>query len=159
MYGEIYGRSGQFFLWFAASSVIMAVFTLIVARIVRQLGSRTTALRTVTVLTAIAGIYLILCLVGNGVPGFAVFIVGTTLIMSLNTALSPILTSSALDEVGHVAGTAASVIGAIGFIGGALISPLIDSRISSTITPFAVGLFVLGVIATGSVVWAERPRA
>ncbi len=159
MYGEIYGRSDEFFLWFAASSVVMAIFTLAAARIVRRSGSRVAAIGLTIALTAIAGLNVVVCLAADGVPGFAVFFIGTTLLMSLNTALSPILTSSALDEVGHVAGTAASVIGAIGFIGGALISPLIDSRIGATITPFAVGLLVLGAIATVSAVWAERPQA
>ena len=110
-------------------------------------------------LAGAAAWYVAACVVTDGVPSFAIFFIGTTLLISLNTALSPILTSSALDEVGHVAGTAASLIGAIGFIGGALISPLIDSRISATVTPFAVGLLGLGVVAAASVVWAERPRA
>ncbi len=159
MYGEIYGRADQFFLWFAASSVVMAGFTLASAWIVRRVGSRVAALGTTLALTGAATLYLGLCLVSDGVPGFALFFAGTTLLMALNTALSPVLNSSALDEVGHVAGTAASLIGAISFVGGALISPLIDSRISATVTPFAAGLLVLGAVATASVLWAERPVA
>ncbi len=156
MYGEIYERPDEFFLWFAAASVVMAGFTLMSAWNVRRVGSRAAALTTITVLLGFAAAYVLLCLGTAGVPPFALFVVGTMLLMALNTALTPVLTSSALDEVGHVAGTAASVIGAIGYIGGALISPLIDSRITSTITPFAVGLLILGGLAGASVFWAER---
>lgn len=155
MYGEIYGRQDQFFLWFAGTSVVMAGFTLASASIVRRIGSRRTAIAMTTSLVAVAAAFAAVSIAGNGLPDFAFFVTGTVLLMSFNTALTPVLTSSALDEVGHVAGTAASVIGAIGFIGGALISPLIDSRISTTITPFAIGALLLGVVAAISVSWAE----
>lgn len=158
MYGEIYDRPDQFFLWFAAASIVMAGFTLASAWNVRRVGSRIAALWTITGLVITAAVFVVVCVATNGVPPFALFVIGTVLLISLSTALSPILTSSALDEVGHVAGTAASLIGAIGFIGGALISPLIDSRITSTITPFAVGLLILGVVAAASVFWSEHLR-
>jgi len=156
MYGEIYGRPDEFFLWFAAASIVMAMFTMLSAWNVRRFGSRKAGLRTIGALLAVAVAYLTACLFANGVPAFGVFVVGTILLMSLNTALTPILTSSALDEVGHVAGTAASLIGAATYVGGSLISPLIDSRIAATITPFAVGLLVLGVIAAAAMAWGER---
>ncbi len=159
MYGEIYGRPDEFFLWFAGASVVMAAFTLASASIVRRIGSRRAAISIVSVLGAVAVVYVAVVAASDGVPSFAFFAAGTILLMSLNTALTPILTSSALDEVGHVAGTAASLIGAIGFIGGAMISPLIDGRIATTITAFAVGQLVLGGIAAAAVYAAEHRRS
>ena len=159
MYGEIYGRPDEFFLWFSAASVVMAGFTLASAWNVRRVGSRRAALSTTVALVVVAAAYTAACIASDGVPPFAVFVVGIMLLTALNTALTPVLTSSALDEVGHVAGTAASLIGAMSYIGGALISPLIDSRITTTITPFAVGLLVLAVMAASAALWAERAPA
>lgn len=156
MYGGIYERPDQFFLWFAASSLVMAAFTMLSAWNVRRIGSRRAARGTIGALVAVAGLNLSLCVASDGVPAFGVFVVGTILLISLNTALTPILTASALDEVGHVAGTAASLIGATIYIGGSLLSSLIDSRITATITPFAAGFLILGMIAATAVFWAER---
>jgi DHA1 family bicyclomycin/chloramphenicol resistance-like MFS transporter len=44
MYGEVYERGSQFFLWFAPTSVVMAGFTLATTTIVTRLGTRRTAM-------------------------------------------------------------------------------------------------------------------
>ena len=92
----------------------------------------------------------------DGVPAFAFFVVGTILMISLQTALSPLLTSGALDEVGHVAGTAASTIGVISLLGGAMLSPLVDGAIGLTVTPFAVGFLVFSLTAALAAAWANK---
>ena len=94
--------------------------------------------------------------VSDGVPAFAFFVVGTILMISLQTALSPLLTSGALDEVGHVAGTAASTIGVISLLGGAVLSPLVDTAIGLTVTPFAVGFLVFSLAAAVAASWANK---
>ena len=95
-------------------------------------------------------------LVSDGVPTFLFFFVTTTVLISLNTALTPLLTSSALDEVGFAAGTAASTIGVISLLGGALLSPLVDTAIRETVTPFAVGFLVFSLVAALAVAWANK---
>lgn len=158
MYGQVYGRGSQFFLWFAATSVIMGVFTLATIRLVTRLGTKRTAMAALALLVAISVINLIATLVTAGTPNFAVFFVGTTLMVSLNTALTPLLTSRALDDVGHIAGTAASTIGALSFIGASLLSPLVDRAIDTTVTPFAIGYVAFGVIAAAAALMADRGR-
>lgn len=158
MYGEIYDRESRFFLWFAATSVAMAVVTLTTSRIVARFGTRRT-LRGVLALLAVASVTnLVLTVAADGVPPFAVFFVATTLLVSLNTAATPLINSQALDDVGHIAGTAASTIGAIGFVGASLLSPLIDGAIVDTITPFAVGYVVASLVAGVAVLAAHRNR-
>ena len=76
--------------------------------------------------------------------------------MALNTALSPLLTSRALHDVGHVAGTAASTIGAISFVGSSLLSPIVDGAIATMITPFAVGYLIFALVAAVAAAWADR---
>ena len=96
--------------------------------------------------------------ISDGVPWFVFFFIATTLLISLNTALTPLLTSSALDDVGFAAGTAASTIGVISLVGGALLSPLVDTAITTTVTPFAVGFFVFGLIAAFAIAWANKDQ-
>ena len=156
MYGEVYDRGSQFFIWFAATSVVMAGCTLGASRVVKHLGTTRTAMGVLALLVAVATVNLVGTHAAAGVPRFAFFFVGTTLMMALNTALTPLLTSRALDDVGHIAGTAASTIGAIGLVGASLLSPLVDRAIETTITPFAVGYLVFSAAAAAAAVWADR---
>jgi DHA1 family bicyclomycin/chloramphenicol resistance-like MFS transporter len=159
MYGEIYGRGDTFFLWFAISSIVMAAFTFLSARIVRRVGARRTTAGAFILLLSVTVVNATITIASDGVPAFAFFVGGTILMISLQTALTPLLTSGALDEVGHVAGTAASTIGVISLLGGALLSPLVDSAIGLTVTPFAVGFLVFSVVGALSAGWANKKGA
>ena len=155
MCGEIYDHGDTFFLWFAASSVVMAGFTFLSARVVRRIGTRRTTVWIFALLLSVATANLAITIGSGGVPAFGVFVVATILMISLQTALSPLLTSGALDEVGHVAGTAASTIGVISLLGGAMLSPFVDGAIGSTVTPFAAGFLVFSMGASVAAAWAN----
>jgi DHA1 family bicyclomycin/chloramphenicol resistance-like MFS transporter len=155
MYGEIYDHGDTFFLWFAASSVVMAGFTFLSARVVRRIGTRRTTVWIFALLLSVATANLAITIGSGGVPAFGVFVVATILMISFQTALSPLLTSGALDEVGHVAGTAASTIGVISLLGGAMLSPFVDGAIGSTVTPFAAGFLVFSLGASVAAAWAN----
>jgi DHA1 family bicyclomycin/chloramphenicol resistance-like MFS transporter len=158
MYGEIYDRGSQFFIWFAAASVVMAGFTLATIWMVKRLGTKRTTMAALGLLVMVSAANVIGTQAAAGVPTFAFFFLATTLMVSLNTALTPLLGSRALHDVGHIAGTAASTIGAISFIGASLLSPLVDTAIEATVTPFAIGSLAFSVVAAGSAMWADRSR-
>jgi len=158
MYGEIYGRADTFFLWFASSAIVMAGFTMASARLVKRFGTRRTAAGTFIAVVTVGIVNVTVTVAADGVPAFAFFVVATTLLISLETALTPMLTATALDEVGYAAGTAASVIGVISLLGGAMLSPVVDTAIKTTVTPFAVGFLVFGVGAALSAAWAAGGR-
>ncbi|MFV9673476.1 MAG: hypothetical protein ACNYZH_09640, partial [Acidimicrobiia bacterium] len=156
MYGEIYGRADTFFMFFAASAIVMAGFTVTSIWFVRRFGARRTTAGAIVLMVIVATVNLTATVVSDGVPAFAFFFVATTLLISLDTVLTPLLTSGALDEVGWAAGTAASTIGFISLTGGALLSPVVDTAIQTTVTPFAAGFLVFSLIAALSVVWANK---
>lgn len=158
MYGEIYDRGAQFFLWFAATAIVMAGFTLATTWTVKRVGARRSTMGALALLVGVSAVFAIVAIAADGAPPFAFFVVATTIAVSLNVALTPLLTSRALDEVGHIAGTAASTIGAISLIGAALLSPLVDNAIETTITPFAVGYLAFSVAAALAATWADRSK-
>ena len=159
MYGEIYDHGDTFFLFFASSAIVMAGFTLVAAWLVRLIGARRTMAGVFIMLVVAAALNLLVTTASDGVPAFAFFFLATTLMISLQTSLSPLLTSAALDEVGHAAGTAASTIGVISLVGGALLSPFVDLAIESTVTPFAAGFFVFSLVAALAAGWANAGRS
>lgn len=158
MYGEIYDHGDTFFLYFASSAIVMAGFTLVAARLVRLLGTRRTMAGVFSLLVVASAVNLLVTVASDGVPAFVYFFMATTLLISLQTSLSPLLTSGALDEVGYAAGTAASTIGIISLLGGAMLSAIVDSAIGTTITPFAVGFFGFSLLAAIAAGWANTSR-
>jgi MFS family permease len=159
MYGEIYDHGDTFFLFFASSAIVMAGFTLVSARLVRLIGSRRTMAGVFILLVVASAVNLLVTTMSDGIPAFVFFFVSTTLLISLQTSLSPLLTSGALDEVGYAAGTAASAIGVISLLGGAMLSPFVDSAIGATITPFAAGFFMFSLLAAIAASWANTGRS
>lgn len=158
MFGQVYDHAEQFAFFFAGAAIVMAGFTLTATWMVRRFGTRRTTMGTLTLLVAASTANVVITLSSNGVPPFAFFVVVTTVLVALNTALTPLITSRALDDVGHIAGTAASTIGAISFIGGSLLSPIVDRAIETTVTPFAVGFLLFSLVAAGAAMWADTVK-
>jgi DHA1 family bicyclomycin/chloramphenicol resistance-like MFS transporter len=103
----------------------------------------------------VSGGFLIISLVSDGVPGFALFYVLTTLMVGFDVSARPTLTSQALEEVGHIAGTAASLIGATTLVIGSLLSQFIDRAIDDSVTPFIIGFVVAAIVGLVSNAWAR----
>jgi DHA1 family bicyclomycin/chloramphenicol resistance-like MFS transporter len=66
--------------------------------------------------------------------------------------------SLAMQPLGHVAGTASSVQGTIGTIGGALLGLAIGQGFDGTVVPLAGGFVVLGGLSLLILAWTERGR-
>jgi DHA1 family bicyclomycin/chloramphenicol resistance-like MFS transporter len=159
MFSDIYDRGDEFALWFAINAALMGAFTMTSSWVVKRVGSRRTRRMWLSALLASALIYLVVAVATHGVPNFFAFYLLTSLVLAFETAATPLLTSAALDDVGHVAGTAASLIGAISLIGGSLLAQFVDRAIDDTVTPFAVGFFIASIIALAANEWATRTQA
>jgi len=68
------------------------------------------------------------------------------------------LSTLAMTNMAAIAGTASSVQGVIGTIGGALIGLFIGQAFDGTVRPFLIGLACCGMVALLLVVWTERGR-
>lgn len=147
IFSLIYGRGNQFALWFALNAALMGGFTMFSAWIVKRVGAEVIRRLWLAALLALAVFYVAIALATQGVPGFFVFYAMTTLVLMFETAATPLLTSSALNDVGHVAGTAASLVGAISFVGGAFLAEFVNRAIGDTVTPFAVGFVIAATVA------------
>jgi MFS transporter, DHA1 family, multidrug resistance protein len=64
----------------------------------------------------------------------------------------------AMEPLGHVAGTASSVLGFLQTVGGSVIGAMIGQAFNGTVTPLAVGYFIVSVLALAFVLIAERGK-
>ena len=90
--------------------------------------------------------------------GLWLFIAMQGLIMACFGLASSNCGSLAMLPLGHVAGTASSVQGVVGTIGGALLGLFIGQAFDGTARPFLISLAVCATAALLILFWTERGR-
>ena len=66
--------------------------------------------------------------------------------------------SMAMETMGHIAGTAASIQGFVSTIVGSLLGFAVGQQFNGTTVPMSLGFTCFGLIALGCVLFAERGR-
>ena len=159
VFDDTYDRSDEFAYWFALSAIVIAGVTLLTERLVKWVGTDRAIDTWFSVLITSALVFVWIALANAGVPEFGVFYVALLVTVSADGALVPLLTSTSMEDVGHIAGTAASTIGAVSLFVGSILSVYIDRAIVDTVTPLGVGYFIAGVIGIVTMRWARTKRS
>jgi len=153
---DIYDREGQFPFIFGAIAVLFGLSALINGRIVGRFGTRRIIGGALGAVLVLASLLVGLALVTNGRPSFWIFIPLLALMLSCFMLLMPNLNTEALEPMGQLAGTAASLTGAVRIAGGALLGAIVDSQLGDTVTPFAVASLIFVLCALASTAYAQR---
>lgn len=154
--GDIYDRDSQFAVIFGVNAIAMAVGILITERLVRRYSTYPVIIGQTVLLLLISAIYVATSLSSNGVPPFLLWFALVSALTALNSSSSPLMQSMALQPMDAQAGTAASVIGAAVFLGGAILGSIVDRSINSTVTAFGVGFLAYGLIMAAAIAIAGR---
>ncbi|MEM9105233.1 MAG: hypothetical protein AAGC96_06220, partial [Pseudomonadota bacterium] len=64
----------------------------------------------------------------------------------------------AMEPLGHIAGTASSVMGVISFTGGAVLGAVVGQAFDGTMMPLAFGYTAFGWLALLLIIWTERGK-
>lgn len=151
-----FGLVESFPLYFAGVAGVMAGANFLNARLVSSFGPRRVSHFGLLLFVAIQVAYL--AVLSLGFHGFEVyygFTGGTFLCLSM---LGANFNSIAMEPMGHLAGTAAAALGFASTTIAAWLGGLIGQNYVDEPTPFAVGYLVLGLLALGCVLSAERGR-
>lgn len=144
--GDIFGFDDAFALIFGANAVFMAVAIVTSERLVRRYSTMPVVATQSILLVIVALVYVVTSASAGGAPPFWLWFVLVTLLTALNSSSSPLFQSLAMEPMGAIAGTAASVIGAIVFVVGAVLGSIIDSFIDTSATPFGFGFLIYGAV-------------
>lgn len=148
MIGDIYGRSDQFALLFGLNALLMALTVVAVERLVHHYSTFPVLAAQTVIMTVTALVYVVWFSADGGVPNFWLWFAIASTLTAVNAGANPLMQTMSMEPMGRIAGTASSVIGAVVFIGGALLGSLIDRQIVDTVTPFGTGFLLYGMIAT-----------
>lgn len=122
VYDVTFGRAESFPFWFGVVAVLAGSASLVNAALVMRLGMRFLVTATLGIQVAISATMLVLSLVLPGGLSFPIFVLWQVSIFFMAGLVLGNLNALAMEPMGHIAGMAASVIGAVATVSGALLA-------------------------------------
>lgn len=146
IYDIVYGRADQFAFWFFGIAIIAGTASLLNALIVVRFGMHRLVTLALAAQIILSGSFSLLDL-GSGAYGFYFFLFWQTYIFFQTGLTIGNLNALAMEPMGHIAGMAASVIGAIATVGAVLISAPIGTYFAGDARLLAGAVLVLASIS------------
>jgi DHA1 family bicyclomycin/chloramphenicol resistance-like MFS transporter len=153
---DVFRRPELIAATFAGVALPMAFTSWLNSRIVERIGTRRVAHAGLGLFTFSASVHLAIVLTTG--ESLWLFIVLQGLTMACFGLASANFGSLAMQPLGHVAGTASSVQGTIGTIGGALLGLVVGQSFDGTLVPMVGAFALFGALGLLILVWTERGR-
>ena len=153
---DVFRRPELIAATFAGVALPMAFTSWLNSRIVERIGTRRVAHAGLALFTASALVHLTVVLTTG--EGLWLFIVMQGLTMACFGLASANFGALAMQPLGHVAGTASSVQGTIGTIGGALLGLLVGQSYNGTLVPMVGSFAAFGALGLLILLATERGR-
>ena len=148
IYDISFGHGDSFPLWFGGVAILAASGSVLNATLVMRLGMRFLVTTMLAIQSVMAGIALVLFAFGlTGPIGFAAFLVWQLSVFFQMGLTVGNINAIAMEPVGHIAGLAASVIGALATVSAVIIAVPNGLMFDGTPLPLAAGIFVEAVLA------------
>ena len=148
VFDRTFGQGTAFPLWFALIALLAASASILNARLVMRLGMvrLVTAMLIAQMILSSAMIVLWLSPLPQTVI-FAAYVIWTTSVFFQAGMTLGNLNAIAMEPLGHVAGMAASVIGALSTVGSVLVAVPIGQAFDGTPLPIAIGILACAIAA------------
>lgn len=158
VYVSVYGMGPEFTLFFSAGAIFMAIASFSNSRLVERFGMRRLSHGALCVFLGLNVLHLLIALVWDGVPPFSIYLPMTILTLCMFGFIGTNFNALAMDPLGHVAGTASSVLGFMQTFGGGFLGALIGYFFDGTLIPLLVGYVLLSIGAFVCALVAENGR-
>ena len=158
IYVGIYDVGAAFPLYFSAGGLAICFSNLVNANIVRRLGMRRISHSALTAFFIATSVLTLLSLYLPGGLPLWLFVSGLSFSFAALGLIGTNFNAIAMEPLGDVAGTAASVFGFIQIAGSAIIGAIIGQTYAGTTTPVLFGFVICSVVSFAMVYWAERGK-
>lgn len=156
IFADVFHAEAAFPAIFALIAGGIAVASLVNARLVVSLGSRKISHTALIGFTVVSAVHAVVAISGH--ESIWTFAVLQTLTMFCFGLIAGNFGAMAMETMGHIAGTAASIQGFVSTIAGSLLGFAVGQQFDGTTVPMAAGFTLFGLIALGCVLFAERGR-
>lgn len=145
VFQEHYQLGERFPLYFGGLALVMMLASFVNSQLVERLGMRLLVLRGAAVLFAASLIYLAIILLNDQSVPLWSFMLYAAMAYFCFGLLFGNMHSLAMEEVGHIAGVAASVVGSVSVLIATILGGIIGSFYNDSITPVVLGFGILMV--------------
>ncbi len=153
-----FGQGAHFHLWFGGIAVIAATGSVLNARIVMRLGMRAIIKGMYTVQIAITLLMIVITAAGGPYwLAFGTYVFWVTANFFQAGLTIGNLNALAMEEMGHIAGLAASVIASVATVGAVLIAAPVALMFDGTPLPMAFGTLIAASLALWLTNMIKRP--
>lgn len=156
IFDDTYGRADTFPEWFAAIAVLGGVASVVNARLVMAFGMQRMIVAGFGLQIVISALILAAGLFGP-VPFWAYFIWTTSIFCMFGVVIGNV-NALAMEPVGHIAGLAASVLGAVSTVIAVVLAAPVGLLFNGTTIPLSLGTTLLTIAALATFWAAIRCR-
>jgi DHA1 family bicyclomycin/chloramphenicol resistance-like MFS transporter len=153
--GEVFGLGDWFPLIFGGSALALGASLLLNPRMLDRVGLRPWLHVIVSAYLAAAALLAGIAVATGGTPSFVLYALGLLPVLFVQGFMIPNLNAAAMIPMGHVAGTAAAIIGSISTLGGALIGASVDVTYDGTVVPLALTALLMATLGYAAYRWAD----
>ncbi|MEO9777569.1 MAG: multidrug effflux MFS transporter [Sedimentitalea sp.] len=147
VYDVIFDHAASFPFWFGAVALISGGASILNAAVVGRVGMRRMVTWSLAAQIVASGVILLVSDIGLSMDAmFALFVIWQTSVFFIAGTTLGNLNAIAMEPMGHIAGMAASVIGAIATVCAVLIAAPIGLLFDGTLYPLAFGIFACAVV-------------
>lgn len=149
LFGETFGRQDSFPKWFAVMALLASVGALTNSRLVMRVGMRKLAMRAYLAQAIFSVVVVGVFKAGilTGTPAFALFFVWATSIFAMAGLTFGNVQALSMHKMGHIAGMAASIVGAISTVLAAVVAAPIGLAFDGTPVPVMLGAAIASTLA------------
>ena len=161
VFEQVFNRASTFPYWFATIALLAASSSYVNARLVRKLGMRMLTSIAFRAQVCFSALVFFVYWLGyfEGQFGFFCFLFWMFSIFFQAGLTMGNLTALAMEPVGHIAGTAASLVSAIATIGSVLLAAIVGQFFDGTPAAMIAGVALfatLGAISSHQLKWYDR---
>jgi len=147
IFDQFYGMADQFALIFGFVAIFMGFASYLNAKLVIKMGMRHLSQIGLIAFILLSVIFVLCCWASDGLPPAWVFIGLMSGLLFLIGIIFPNQHSLAMEPMGKLAGTAASVIGFISTVIGVALGTIAGSWLNGSLMPMAVAFLVYGSVS------------
>ena len=146
IYAQVFDKAESFPFWFGGIALTSAAASLLNAMLVMRLGMRKLITVALTIQVVLSSLVLISSET-SGAPVFAIFAVWQAYVFFQAGLTVGNLNAIAMEPMGHIAGMAASVIGAVSTVLAAAIASPVGLLFDGTFKPLLIAVLIMACLA------------
>jgi len=149
VFQEMYALGTRFPIVFASLAIMFGLSSYLNARWVQSLGSSLLVHRALSTLVVTSSLFALMVMIKGGLPPLWLHLGYMSVIMFCYGMLFGNITSLAMEPMGHIAGSASSIINCLSTLVAIMLSVLIGAQLQDSTLPIIAGFALTGAVAGG----------